>query len=105
MVTFGFEEASYRTATDRAYLASALLLADILRSRCGIDVPRSARFYAIIEDQAANIDSHLRENLATLRGLRNDADYDLDLMFGKNDATRTIVMAKAMTAWLKGKFR
>ncbi|MDD1747118.1 MAG: HEPN domain-containing protein [Methanomassiliicoccales archaeon] len=101
----GFDEASYRTAADRAYLASSLLLANILWERYGIDIPRSTRFYHVIEERAADLDPHLSENLNVLRRIRNNADYDLEIAFRKSDAVRAIVFAKIMTTWMKGKYQ
>jgi len=101
----GFEEASYRTAANRAYLALALWLANMLREGYGVDIPRSTRFYHVIEEQATDLDPLLGEDLRMLRRIRNNADYDLDLRFMKADAIRAVVLAKAMTALLKEKFR
>lgn len=98
------EEASFRTAIDRAYLASALLLADVLRGRFGIEIPRTTKFYHMIEERAADLDSYFKEKIATLRELRNDADYDLILTFDRHDAKRAITIAKEMTSQLSDKF-
>lgn len=54
------EEASFRTAIDRAYLASALWLADVLRGRFGIEIPRTTKFHHMIEERAADLDSFSR---------------------------------------------
>ena len=102
--SFGFEEAVYRTAADRAYLASVLLLADVLHDRFGIQVPRSTKFYNVIEERAAELDPYLKEKIAFLRVHRNTADYDLELTFSKNDARHAIARAKGLMAWLSEKF-
>lgn len=101
----GFEEAGYRTAANRAYLSSALLLAKILWERYGIDVPRSSRFYLVIEERAADLDPRLSENLNILRQIRNNSDYDMDFGFMKLEAIRAVVLAKALKTWLADKYR
>jgi len=102
--SFGFEEAGYRTAADRAYLASVLMLADILHRRFGIQVPRSAEFYSVLEERAAELDPCLKDKIAFLRMRRNTADYEIELAFDKNDAERAIAQAKWVTTWLSDKF-
>jgi uncharacterized protein (UPF0332 family) len=104
MEASGHEEANYRTATDRAYLASALLLADVLLTRFGIEVPRTTRFYHVIEQRMAELDLYLKDRITFLRDIRNDADYDLVLAFDKNDAERAIAAAQGITDRLLEKF-
>ena len=100
----GIEEAGFRTAADRAYLAFVLLMADILQGRFGIQVPRSTKFYSVIEEQAPELDPHLKDRIAFLRMRRNIADYDLEIAFDKNDAERVIAHAKWMATWLSDKY-
>ena len=100
----GHEEAKYRTAADRAYLASALLLADILLTRFGIEVPSTTRFYHVIEQRTAELDLYLKDRITFLREIRNYADYDLDLAFDKNNAERAISAAQEIMNRLSEKF-
>lgn len=85
-------------------MASVLLLADILQGRFRIQVPRSSKFYSVIEERAAELDPYLKDEIAFLRMSRNTADYDLEFAFDKNDAERVIAHAKRVTAWLSNKF-
>jgi hypothetical protein len=77
----------------------------MLRERYGIDTPSSTRFYHDIEEQATDLDPHLSEDLRMLRRVRNNADYDLNLRFRKDDAIRAIVLAKTLITWLVDKYR
>jgi hypothetical protein len=104
MEASGHEEAKFRTAADRAYLASALLLADILLTRFGIEVPRTIRFYHVIEQRMAELDLYLKNKITLLRDMRNDADYDLVLAFDKNNAERAISAAQEIMNGLSEKF-
>jgi hypothetical protein len=104
MEASGHDEANYRTAADRAYLASALLLADILLTRFGIEVPRTTRFYHTIEQRTAELDLHVKNKITFLRDIRNDADYDLVHAFDKNNAERAISAAQEIMNRLSEKF-
>jgi len=100
----GHEEANHRTAADRSYLASALLLADVLLTRFGIEVPRTTRFYHIIEQRTSELDLYLMDRITFLREIRNNADYDLVLAFDENNAERAIAAAQEIMDRLSDKF-
>jgi len=97
-------EASLRTAANRAYLASALSISEALHSRLGIDIPRTARFYRIIEDHSVELDAFFKYSLISLRDFRNRADYDLIFNFDRNEAERAVNLAREVIAHLSEKF-
>lgn len=72
-------EASDRTRTGRAYYAAHLEARSYCEANFEYAVERSAREHADIPKLLTTIDNDLAVKLAILRGLRNDADYRLDL--------------------------
>lgn len=96
----GTSEAEWRSAVSRAYYA-AFHVARLLFQQCGFAVPRADRAHAYLWLRLTNsghIDVQEAGNaLNTLRGMRNEADYDLDrpvahhAAFGQVQLAETIV--------------
>jgi len=97
-------KASLRTAANGAYLASALSIFEVLHSRLGIDIPRTAQFYRIFEDHSVKLDAFLKYSLISLRDFRNRADYDLIFDFDRNEAERAVNLAREVIAHLSEEF-
>ena len=93
----GSSEAEWRSAVSRAYYAAFHLARRLLLS-CGFEVPRADRAHAYLWRRIANCgDLNLvneGNQLNTLRGERNHADYDFDKPLDRGGADARVQRAR-----------
>ncbi len=72
-------EAAYRTRISRAYYAAFLEARQFAGERAAMASNRSSATHRLVAEALAPFDAQFQIDLGILRGMRNGADYDLDL--------------------------